>query len=277
MGTSKSSSGAPSGVPMVPPWTPALDDDSDGLTDSPGVPNPEPKNDDEDQAQPIAPQGRFRATRIALGDYASSGDRDSLRRAVGRYIASGLGGSATAVRRMGGTAITAGALYSALGGDSPGAPEDRSSLDAAALEGKSAEEVLAAVIQTVKPVDGTQEAEASRRSINDALAELMKRHPDADLLSLTEAQREFVIDHFVSMDVFRQFNLDVGKTIQDKAPNATTGVARLKEAREFIRETILASFRKLRTAGKRMSGSRVARIVKFALEDAFAVFSGYAE
>ena len=276
MGTSKSSSGAPSGVPMVPPWTP------DPESDSPADPNPDhedeqPKPENPKAPPEVAPKARFRSTRLALGDYASSGDRNSLRRGVGRYFSSGLGGSRTAARRMGGTSVTAGTLYGALGGNSPGASVDRETLDTEALKGKSAEEVIKTVIDTVRPVDGTQEGEATRESINDAMAELLNRHPEANLLELNETQREFVIDQYVSMDVFRQFYLDVGKTIQDKAPSATTGVARLKEAREYIRETVCASFRRLREAGTNLSGNRVSRIINRVLVDAFDVFSGYAE
>lgn len=262
---------------MVPPWTPNADSDSD---DQP-VPEQDGKKDDGKKETkhelPVAPSARFRGARTSLGDFASTGSRDSLRKGVGRYVSTGLGGTSTAVRRMGGTATTAGALYGALGGDSRGVSEERSSLSAEALAGKSGEEIIAVIIETVRPIDGSQEAEASRNSINDALAEVQQKFPEADLLNLNESQREFVIDHFVAMDVFRQFNLDVGKTIQNKAPSATTGVARLKDAREFIREEVLGAFRRLRSAGNGLSGSRVSRIVKNALEDAFNVFSGWAE
>jgi hypothetical protein len=282
MGTSKSSSGSPSGVPMVPPWVPDAE--------QPQIP-PEEKKDEQQgnsvqeapmpavapETLPIAPRARFGPTRTALGDYGSSGSRDSLRRGVGRYISGGLGGSSTAARRFGGTSTTAGALYGALGGAGTGASVDRTTLDRDVLSGKSARQVIDAVIEIACPVDGTQDTEASRNSINDALSELLNRHPDTDLLALTEDQREFVVGQFVSMDVYRRFVLDVGNAIREKAPNATTALSRLKEAREYIRENVIASFEKLRNAGARFSGNQVSRIVALALKDAFDVFSGYAE
>jgi len=129
----------------------------------------------------------------------------------------------------------------------------------------------------VRPVDGTQDAEASRQSINDALSELIDRHPDIDLLDLTEEQREFVLERFVAMDVYRRFVLDVGQHIQNKAPSARVALSRLRQVREYMRETITASFRRLRETGSRLSGTRVSALIRTALESAFDVFSEYSE
>jgi hypothetical protein len=145
------------------------------------------------------------------------------------------------------------------------------------LAGRSAREVIDAVIEAACPVDGTQDAEASRKSINDALSQLAERDPEADPLNLTEDQRAFVVEQFVGMDVFRRFMLDVGTTIQDKAPSASTALARLKEVREYIRETVSAAFRKIRDAGQKLTGGRVGQLVQRALVAAFDVFSGYAQ
>lgn len=278
MGTSKSSAGPPSGVPMVPSW----------VDDPPQEPSSEaPDVDSADKAQagkptsqvpapaPIAPSGRFRSTRSALGKYASSGDRAALRQGVGRYVKSGLGGSGVAARRFASTARTAGSLYHALGG---GAAEgEQPTLDAKLTGSKSAREAIAVVVELSCPVNGTQDAEASRQSINDALSDLLKRFPEADLMNLSENERSFVIERFVGLDVFRRFVLDVGSAIQAKAASATVAVARLKEAREFIRETVAASFKKLKDQGQRLTGKTITRTVGRALTDALDVFSGYAE
>jgi hypothetical protein len=285
MGTSQSSSGSPSGVPMVPPWVPDIP-----LPAAPpeGVTPEAPRNDNEEQGRPprteprqpipIAPTGRFRNARRNLGEYAHSGDRISMRRGVGSYIRGGYGGSTIATRRFGGTAQTADALYSALSGSAtnpyaaPGSP-----LDPVLMAGRSADAVMDAVVEAVRPVDGTQDTEASRTAIKDALADVLTRFPDADLLNLEEQQRELAIERYVASDVFRRFDLDLGKTIQDKAPNAVTALGRLKEVREYIREAVAASFRKLRDAGQRLVAGRIAQIVHNALNETFQVFEGYAE
>lgn len=278
MGMSKSSSGSPSGVQMVPPWVPDVD-----AHEPPSEEAPEDQGQDEPAsptvqrpAVPVAPAGRFSATRRALGNYARSGDRDLMRRGVGRYFRTGLGGSGTAARRFGTTATTAGTLYVALGG-TPAHPTEPSPLDRTLLSGRSARQIIDAVVVAVCPTDGTQDNEVSQYSINDALSELLVRHPDADLLALSEEQREFVIERFVSLDVYRRFVLDVGKHIQDHAPSATTALSRLREIRDYIRETVSASFRKLHEAGTRLNGSRIARLIQRALRDSFDVFEEYAE
>ena len=90
-------------------------------------------------------------------------------------------------------------------------------------------------------------------------------------------QRDFAIEQFAAIDVFRRFELDVGKTIVEKAPSAVTALARLKEVRDYVRQAIAASFRKLRDAGRALTAGRISQVVRYALKDSFEVFEGYAE
>jgi hypothetical protein len=134
-----------------------------------------------------------------------------------------------------------------------------------------------AVVEAVRPTDGTLDAEAERLSIRDALSDLLVQFPDADLLELSAEQREFAIERFSALDVYQRFHLDLGTTIMEKAPNTSTALARLKEVREYIKETVAASFRKLKEAGQNMTAGKVSQVVSAALRDAFDVFEGYAE
>jgi len=199
-----------------------------------------------------------------------------MKKGVGRYIQTGLGGTKTAVRRFGGTARTADALYNALSGVASGkAPSAENPLDPKILGGKSAQEVMDAVVEAVQPVDGTLDGEASRSAIRDALSELLSKFTDADILNLKEAERDFVIQQYIALDVFGHFQLDVGKVLQDKAPSTKTALARLKEVKNYIKETVAASFRKLSAAGQKLSAGRVKQFVGDALKDAFDVFQEY--
>ncbi|HEY9685148.1 MAG TPA: Qat anti-phage system associated protein QatB [Oculatellaceae cyanobacterium] len=276
---------------MVPPWVPdvespiagggALDaEQQDGIITSPASSAPSaaviPEN-------PIAPAGRFGNARRSLGEFGRSGNSGAMRRGVGRYIQGGYGGRGTATRRFGGTARTADALYSALGGTSGGAgtssalPQTAAPQDVVLTNSRSADDVMDAVVEAIRPVDGTQDGEASRAAIKDALSELLTKFPEADLLSLDEAQREFAIERYVAADVFRRFDLDVGQSIKDKAPTAKIALARLKEVRDYIKETVSAAFRGLRSAGQKLAGGKIANIVRSALDETFKVFEGYAE
>lgn len=290
MGTSKSSSGSPSGVPMVPPWVPQSPQNPNGLP--PVAPGPVPGKPPLDQPiipgalppmnpklntpSPKAPEGRFRAARGQLGRFAKNGDSDYLKRGVGSYTKSGLGGKKQATRRFAGTANTAGALYGALGlisGATVG--QQGQALDRRVLSGKSADEVISAIVDATRPLDGTQDAESNRASVNDALVELLEAQPNADLLNLTDAQKELVIERFISCDIFRRFILDVGNAIRNKAPNATAAAARLKEVKDYIREIVSASFRKIKESGTTLGQANVTSVVKNLLGDSFGVFEEY--
>lgn len=281
MGTSQSSGGPGAGVPMVPAWV----DDPPAEAPSGDAPEPAEDSDAEDDQPrpqapppPIAPERRWIGVSRNLGDYAKTGDTASMRRGFGHYVKSGYGGSGTATRRMGGTAATAGALSNALAGLAAGQPaEPGSPLDPALLTGRTADEIMDAVVEAVRPVDGTQDAEASRAAIRDALSELLTKFPDADLASLSPEEREFAVERFTAYDVFRRFDLDVGQKIRENAPSVASGLSRLRQARDYVKETVAAAFRGLRNAGRTLTPGHVSDIVRDALRDTFEVFEGYAE
>lgn len=280
MGTSSSSSGSPSGMPMVLPWVPdPVPPSGDGPSDDGAAP---PNGDMPDQTAPtpaqpvpIAPPARFGGARRRLGSFARTGSADDMRKGVGHYVRKGLGGG-TAVRRLGGTARTAGTLFGALSAVAAGqASGARNELDPAVLVSRSAEEVMSAVVEAVRPVDGTQDGEASRAAIGEALSELLTQYPDADLLNLSEGQRILAVECFIARDVFNRFYLDLGKTIQEKAPSVTSALSRLKEVRDFITQTVAAEFRKLAGGAVALDSSKVVAMVRDALGQAIGVFEGY--
>lgn len=284
MGTSKSGSGPASGVSLTPPWVPEPvpgapsggeePQGGDGQDGSEAAPDPRPPS----IALPleVAPPRRFGAARTSMGSFARTGSLDDLRRGLGHYVRKGYNGSGTAARRMGGTARAAGSLYGALSsaaaGESavPGSP-----FDPTLLSGRSADEIMDALVEAVRPVDGTQDAEAGRGAIRDALSELLERYPEANLLELSEEQRLFAIERYVSLDVFNRIALDIGKSIQDNAPSASAALSRLREVKEYVREAISGRIRALRRAGEQLNGRRISDLVNRALQEAFSVFEDY--
>lgn len=280
MGTSQSSPGSPSGVPLVPPWVPdpvsPLDEDTDADGNHDVEPDSEP--DGNQQPEPLAERGRFGPARTSLGNFARTGSNRDMRRGVGHYVRKGLGGSRRATQRFGGTAQTAGSLYGALSDVASGqAPAPGSPLDPALLSGRSADEVMDAVVEAVRPVDGTHDAEASRDAIRNALAELLNRFPDAEPLNLSEAQRVYVIERYTALDVYNRIRLDLGKTIQEKAPSATAALSRLRDIRDYIVQTVASAIRTARGERQALDARRVVGIARRALSDTFEVFKGYLE
>ena len=134
-----------------------------------------------------------------------------------------------------------------------------------------------ALVEAVRRADGTQDAEASRIAIKNALSEVLIQFPEADLLDLSEDQRMFAIERYVALDVYNRFHLDVGQTIQAKAPTLVTAMMRLKEVRDYIKESVSASIRQLRGAGQAMNARRITQMVGRALSDTFRVFEDYVQ
>src|ERR1041385_2097109 len=205
MGTSSSSKGPGGGVPMVPPWVPDANAPvAGGAPGAPAAPAADAQPDQGPAATPtpgpsapsvapvpapaaaastvtLSPGARFGPARRSLGKFAQSGDAGAMRRGLGGYVHKGYGGAGTAAKRFGGSARTAGTLYGALN------PATRSQvslsggqLDPVVLQGRSADAVMNAVVDAVRPVDGTQDAEASRYAIKEALSELLTQFPDAE-------------------------------------------------------------------------------------------------
>ncbi|GAA5201999.1 hypothetical protein GCM10023346_47750 [Arthrobacter gyeryongensis] len=222
---------------------------------------------------PLAPPARFRGTRRALGAFCRTGNSQELRRAVGHYVRTGYGGSATMTRRLGGTAATAGRLGGVL--QSGRTPDGADLRDAVLASGNDVNVVLDAIVDAASPADGSQDKESSRRAVRDALSELLVRFPDADLLALTDAQRVFVIERYAALDVYGRFCLDLHKTVLEKAADPATGLRRLSSIREFIVQHVSAAFRAVRERGASATTKSVARLTREALRETLGVFEDY--
>ena len=254
----------------MPPWADQVE-----LPDS--TQNDAPSEDQGDAKPPelVAPPARFRDSRRALGNFVRSGDARYLRRAVGHYVRTGYGGSGTMTRRLGGTAATAGRLNRVL---QSGRVSDGDFLrDLALASGNDVNVVLDAIVNAASPENGTQDGESSRRAIRDALSDLLVRFPEADLLDLTDAQRSFIIERYVALDVYGRFCLDLQKTIMDKAPDPSTALRRLRQVREFISQEVSAAFRIVRENGTSATTANVASLTAHALRETLRVFEEYSE
>ena len=276
MGTSKSGTGPGSGVPMVPPWVPdPVAPGDDTPPSSPQSPDQQPQIAPAPRPVPLAPPRRFGPARSALGAFARDGFERDMRAGIGHYVRKGYGGAASATRRMGGTVRSAHALYRVLVAAATRHPADDDPFDPTILSGRSADDVMDALVEVVRPTDGTQDADASRAAVRNAMSELLDRFPDADLLDLTEAQRLYGIERFVALDTYNRLVLDLGKTIQDKAPTATAALSRLKDIKDYVKQTVSACFRALVSAGDDLSTRRISQLVHQTLGAAFQVFEDY--
>ncbi len=178
---------------------------------------------------------------------------------------------------MGAASATAGGLYRALSDLANGNPAANGQLDPNILQGTSAGQIIAAIVEAVSPVDGSQDAEASRDAVQDSLSQLLTDFPEADLLNLTNDQRWLVVEGYLACDIYNRIMLDVGKTIQEKAPTATVALQRLKDVKDYVRETVSARLRKLHTKGAEVTQKKMGEIIRGAIKETFEVFESYAE
>ena len=270
VGTSASSPGQPSGVPLVPPWV----DDPEDVT-------PLDSGDDQDggglQPPSVAPPRRFRAARRGLGAFATSGSSDQMRRGLGHYAKQGLGGASHASERLAGTARKAGDLYGILDALSADAtPDVDLGIDPTHLAGRSAREIVDRIAAALSGPDGTQDAEVSRDSISRALCDLIRIEPTVDLTALTLDQIELAVEFFIAADICRRIDLDVGKSVFAKAPNVRTASRRLDGIYRYVKQSVAACFRRQRAKGagrltRHMTSSLASRVI----HDTFHVFESY--
>ncbi len=276
MGTSASSSGPGSGVPLIPPWVPdpevepevEPDGEQDPEIDEPAVQQPVPPQ--------VAPAGRFRGARINLGQFGGSGSEHGLRRGLGHYVRTGLGGSRNASRRMTSTARNAGALYGVLQALGSGAPPQVDlGIDPAGLAGLPAREIVDRIAEALSPSDGTLDAEASRTSISWAMCEFMRREPAADLLALSLEQIFLTMILYIGAEICFRIELDVGKTVLEKAPDPATAVERIQEMKRYVRQVVANRFRHRSADAGRLPLREASRLATRVIQDTFEVFESY--
>ena len=267
MGTSASSRGPGAGVPLVPEWVAPVPNQpaspQQGATPSPVIP-------------PVAPPRRFQATRLKLGQFGRGGSQDDLKRGLGHYSRTGLGGAAVGTARMAATARTAGGLYGVLDSLRSGTPLPAGvALDPAQFAGKSQREVADLITQALRPVDGSQDSDAARDAVSRALSELLEQDPDANLTDLDPAQIDQIVESYIAHDLAHRIELDVGKAVLDKAPNYAEGVERLEEMKAYVRQEIARAFRARESIGQKLSQQNAAALSSAVLRDTFEIFESY--
>lgn len=287
MGTSTSSSGPGAGVPLVPPWVQVGGPDQVAPRPNQSSEN-SPSNPSEAPATPqvpvagqtsdvvLAPPRRFAGARRGVGRFAQTGESGDLKRGLGHYVR-GIGGGAQGVRRMATTVRTANALFNTLSALRSGqtAGLDLGGVNPASLAGRPAKEVMDVIIEAIRPNDGTQDSEANRMSIASATADLLIQFPNIDLTALTLDQINLLIERYVAQDLCQRLELDIGRTVQSRAPTAAEAIRRLDAIKDFINAEVQSQFTARRARGEHFQRNQVSKLVEDVMLDVFYVFEGY--
>lgn len=182
-----------------------------------------------------------------------------------------MGGSSNAARRMAGTARTAGALYDALSALAEGQPlPPEFGLTPTDFVGKTADQIVDILVDAVCPIDGTQDAEAARDSAARALSEIVDSGGDPS--NLAPDQIDQVLSSMAGNDVALRIDLDVGKSIIDKAATKSEGLDRLQEMKDYVKEVVAARYASERAKAGSLDRKIVERIAREAIRQTFEVF-----
>lgn len=278
MGTSASSNGPNSGVPFDPPW---LDDIKIPQDEN----QPDSQNEDTDDTQddqtnqpiqpPVAPPRRFRDARRSLGDYARSGDHESLRKAIGHYSKTGMGGAHTAAKRMRVSTRSAAALFgilkSAREGTDSAINEWVSSLISRSA---SASEIIDEIISQVAPEGGSIDESICRESMAQAMENLISKEPNINLLNLNDNNIWALIESFLGFEAFKRLCLDIGQAFEKSTLNPRDKVSRMNEMHRYLEAEIFVQVENLRQINQNATSNQLNVILQNALKNTFLVYEG---
>jgi hypothetical protein len=138
------------------------------------------------------------------------------------------------------------------------------------LNGRSPSEIVDILVDAILPLDGTQDAEAARDSAARALTEALG--DDLDITALQPEQIERIIAIFLGNDVALRIELDVGKSIIDKAMTKSAGLDRLQEMKDYVREVVAGRYAEERALRGQLDRAKVEAICRGAIRDTFDVF-----
>ena len=282
MGTSSSSSGPGPGVSLDPPWLDPLSSDIGtpleqlaGDGDGEGA-EPDQKPQQTEPPQPnteIAPPRRFQNARRHLGNYASSGDEESLGKALGHYSRSGMGGASNVSSRMRASTSAGAGLYNFLEGirDSTDV-QVRDWVNKLTAKNLSAYEVADEIIDQVISVGGSLEEESCRDSMAQAMSELIAINPDIDLVNMDNDSIWTVMELFVANEAFNRINLDIGQLFESEKYSPMEAVSRMNEMREYLKSEISAQIQELRADTANPTKDEINDLLQTAIRVTFEVF-----
>lgn len=278
MGTSSSSSGPGGGVPFDPPWLSSVASEIgsplEQISGESSQPDQNPQQT-EPAAQPVemAPPRRFGNARRHLGEYASSGDRSSLKKALGSYSRRGMGGASKVASRMR-TSTSAGAgLFNFLQGVRDSADTKvRDWVNQLTSKNLSAYEVADEIIDQVISTGGSLEEESCRDSMAQAMSDLLTIDPDVDLLNMDNDSIWTVMELFMANEAFNRLNLDIGQLFESDRYSPREAVSRMNDMRDYLKSEISAQIHDLRKDTSNPTKAEMNSLLQSAIKITFEVF-----
>jgi len=269
MGTSKSSTGPKSNVPYIPPWikpdTPELQlaqSEKDSL-----------ETEQANLAWGISPQGRFATARRYLGEYAGTGKRENLRRALGSYSRKGMGGASNLASRMRISTTTGAALFNLLQEISKkNTPPLSEWVTQLTLRNLSVSEIADEIINQIVSTGGTLDEESCRDSIAQAMSDLIIIDPDVDFLNLDNNSIWIIIELFLANEAFNRLILDIGQLFESARYSPKDAVSRMNDIRDFLKSEISAQIQESRANTFNLTKDDMNTLLQSVVKNTFEVF-----
>lgn len=263
MGTSASHGGPKSGVSFDPPW---LDD-----IDSPEAPAKNPQIAPE--APLLAPPARFRSARQNMGDYIKSGSRESLKKSLGHYSRTGMGGSRNVANRMRHSASIAYKLYSSFSSLREGnEPTISSIISNYRAENTDVYGLIDAIAGYICGDGGSLDETSPINSVSSALSDLFDKSLDVDITNLSDDSVWSLVSSFLSYEAFSKIQLDIGQGFETKAIPLADRVIRLNDMREYLESEISSQVNVIRSELGNKPPSDLHNVMMTAIERTFKVF-----
>lgn len=266
MGTSASHSGPKSGVSFDPPW---LDD-----IDSPEMPVAPSQNPQETPNVPsLALPARFGSARRNLGDYIKSGNRDSLKKALGHYSHTGMGGSRNVANRMRHSAKIASRLFTSFSSLREGnEPTISNIILNYRIENIDVYAMIDAISRHICGDGGSLDETSPINSVSSALSDLFDKNPDIDITALSDDNIWSLVSSFLSYEAFSRIQLDIGQGFEAKDIPLADRISRLHDMRDYLESEISSQVISIRKEFGNMPPSDLRNSMITAIERTIKVF-----
>lgn len=262
MGTSTSSSGAPSGVPFDPPWLRTVASMVEPSVEAIARPNR------------ISGPGRFRGARLQLSKYLSAGSSDALHASFARYVRKGLGGAAQATSRMRVPIAVSSAMVASLLdlSECVRADDYEDWMDQVLSAPEPFDELSSSLAKQILPEGGSVDEESCRKSLAFSIAEFQRENPDFDVSEFDLDSIWDVVLLFLESEVYNRFILDIGQRLEQIEIGSM--VQKEVAIKNYIKATLKVSISRMRGRTIPRTRSEIAALIGRTLNDTFEIFEG---
>jgi hypothetical protein len=207
-----------------------------------------------------------------MSDYVKSGSRDSLRRALGHYSKTGMGGASRVATRMQSSTRVAAGIVSAFNSLRDGNNQTLASVISKLRDSDAdAYSIIDAIVGYVCPDGGSLDETSSRDSVASALSDLFQNNSDIDITNLSDDNIWSLVSAFLGYEAFSRVQLDIGQSFE-RMDSLDNYIARLNDMREYLESEIAAQLNMLRKESAQKLPSDLQGIIPTAIERTFIVF-----